>query len=264
VGATVYPEINSVLHELLSGARTLLGVASSGCILTVRSPSAILTPVRVMSTSWWSPTVNFRLRRSWPSGRCMSASRPGPRSGPRSWRVHTSHSVLFVTTGNPALIPYIDRGSTLGMVHQESGYWVIHRHMLREHGVVLVGPPPLTLIDPVHPAELCEAVRGILREWWMPMLSNGPLLQNGFYRCYAVLTMSRMLYTVRYGTIVSKPVAARWAQEALDARWTPLIREALAWSREVAPDLDETRAYIQYTCDDFKLTEKADAGEAGG
>ena len=70
----------------------------------------------------------------------------------------------------PGPLPYIDRGSTLAMVHQESGYWVIHRHMIREHGVVLVGPPPQTLIDRVQPAELREAVRGILRGWWMPML----------------------------------------------------------------------------------------------
>jgi hypothetical protein len=40
------------------------------------------------------------------------------------------------------------------MVHPENGYWVIHRHMLREHGVVLAGPPPHTLIDPVQPDEL--------------------------------------------------------------------------------------------------------------
>jgi hypothetical protein len=115
--------------------------------------------------------------------------------------------------------------------------------------VVLVGPPPRTLIDPVHPAELRDAVRGILREWWAPMLLEGPLLQNSFYRCYAVLTMSRMLYSMRHGAIVTKPVAARWAQEALDARWTPLIRDALAWSRDVAPDFDETLAYIRHTCE---------------
>ena len=51
------------------------------------------------------------------------------------------------------------------MVHQESGYWPIHRHVLREHGVVLAGPPIQTLIDPVQPDELREAVRGIAPEY---------------------------------------------------------------------------------------------------
>jgi len=74
-------------------------------------------------------------------------------------------------------------------------------------------------------------------------------LQNGLYRCYAVLTMSRMLYTIRHGAIVTKSFAARWAQEALDRRWTPLIQDALGWSREAPPDLEETRAYIRHTCE---------------
>jgi hypothetical protein len=52
------------------------------------------------------------------------------------------------------------------------------------------------------------------------MLLDGPLLQNSFYRCYAVLTMSRMLYTLHHGEIASKRVAARWAQEVLDRRRT--------------------------------------------
>jgi hypothetical protein len=135
------------------------------------------------------------------------------------------------------------------MVQHESGYWVIHRHVLRERGVALAGPSPSTLIDPVGPDELREAVRGMLREWWAPMLTDGPLLRHDLYRCYAVLTMCRMLYTMRHGTIVTKPVAARWAQDALDGRWIPLIRQALAWSRDRSPDLEETLALIRLTCE---------------
>jgi hypothetical protein len=52
--------------------------------------------------------------------------------------------------------------------------------------------------------------------------------------------MCRIRYTLQYGVVVSKPMAARWAQAALDARWTPLIQAALAWSKDVVPDLCET------------------------
>jgi hypothetical protein len=147
----------------------------------------------------------------------------------------------------PAAHPYIDRGNVLAMVRPETGYWTIHRHMLREHGVALAGPSPPTLIDPVAPEDLRDAVRGILREWWTPMLTDGPLLQNGFYRCYAVLTMSRMLYTLRHGTIVTKPVAAQWVQGTFDRQWISLVQRALAWSRDTPPDLGETLAFIQHT-----------------
>lgn len=74
-----------------------------------------------------------------------------------------------------------------------------------------------------------------------------PYWKNSSYRCYAVLTMSRMLFTIYHGAIVSKRVAARWAEEALDRRLTPLIRDTLA--HDVPPDRNEMLAYIRYTCE---------------
>jgi hypothetical protein len=43
--------------------------------------------------------------------------------------------------------------------------WVIQRFVLREHGVVIAGPPPRELIDPVTPAQLREAVRAALADF---------------------------------------------------------------------------------------------------
>jgi len=147
----------------------------------------------------------------------------------------------------PAAQPYIDRGTgELAIVHQESGYWIIHRSLLREHGVVLAGPNPKTLIDPVHPDHVRQAASDVLREWWVPMLDDPTRLQSWGYRCYAVLTMCRMLYTLRHGTIVSKRFAARWTQDTLDTRWTSLVRDALAWSPAARPDLKETLELIRY------------------
>ena len=59
--------------------------------------------------------------------------------------------------------------------------------------------------------------------------------------------MCRMRYTLQHGVVVSKPIAARWAQATLDARWTPLIRAAVAWSSEIVPDLAETLRFIDDT-----------------
>jgi len=148
----------------------------------------------------------------------------------------------------PGKHPYIDRGgATLEVLRHEGGYWVIHRHVLREHGVTLAGPEARTLIDPVGPAELRQAVLGILRGWWTPMLANPAHLQDAGYRCYAVLTMCRMLYTLEHATVVTKAAAARWALTTLDDRWRPLIEQAQAASRD--PDLSETIELIRYTGD---------------
>lgn len=243
------PEIESVLSEVLVGARRILGKDFVGMYLDGSLAIGGFDPDKsdldfvVVTNSDASPG-NFA---------ALQAMHDRIASGASKWARELEGSYIsqhaLRQVRKPAAQPYIDRGSRLAMVQQESGYWPIHRHVLREHGLVLAGPPPRTLIDPVGSEELREAVRGILREWWKPMLVDGPLLRNGFYRCYAVLTMSRMLYTIRHGTIVAKPVAARWAQATVENRWTPLIRRGLAWSREEPPDLEETRAYIRYTCD---------------
>jgi hypothetical protein len=47
--------------------------------------------------------------------------------------------------------------------------------------------------------------------------------------------------------VVSKPIAARWAQAGLDGRWTPLIQAALAWSSDTVPDLGDTLRFINAT-----------------
>jgi aminoglycoside adenylyltransferase-like protein len=244
-----HPEINSVLQELLSGAREILGDHFVGMYLDGSLAIGDFEPDKsdldfVVVTGSEISSDTFA---------ALKAMHDRLAIGPSKWARELEGSYISQRAlrhdRRPAAHPYIDRGSALAMVHPESGYWPIHRHMLREHGVVLAGPPPQTLIDPVQPEELREAVRGILREWWMPMLVDAPLLQNGFYRSYAVLTMSRMLYTIRHGVIVTKPIAARWAQQALDKRWTPLIQQALAWSREAPPDLEETLVYIRHTCE---------------
>jgi len=244
-----YPEINSVLQEVLSGARDILRDHFVGMYLDGSLAIGDFDPdksdldfVVVTDSEISSDTFG-----------ALKAMHDRIASGPSKWASELEGSYISQRAlrhdRRPAAHPYIDRGNTLAMVQHESGYWPIHRHILREHGVVLAGPLPRTLIEPVQSEELREAVRAILREWWTPMLVDAPLLQNSFYRCYAVLTMSRMLYTIRHGVIVTKPIAARWAQRELEERWAPLIQHALAWSREAPPDLEETLAYIWHTCE---------------
>jgi hypothetical protein len=64
-------------------------------------------------------------------------------------------------------------------------------------------------------AEICEQAESV----WRDVAS---------YRAYAVLTLCRILYSHRHGTIVSKQRAAKWALGTLPARWHALIRQALA------------------------------------
>jgi hypothetical protein len=112
----------------------------------------------------------------------------------------------------------------------------------------MAGPSPKTLIDPVQPDDLERAALATLREWWAPMLSDPSRLQSREYQAYATLTMCRALYTIQYGTVATKTVAALRAQETVGERWTALIERALAWPHGAQSDsLNETLDFIRYT-----------------
>jgi hypothetical protein len=136
--------------------------------------------------------------------------------------------------------------------------WIFNRHIVREMGVVVAGPPPHDMIDPVQPDELREAVRGVFREWWAPMLGDPAFLRRRDYQAFAVLSMCRALYTLQYGSLVSKPAAARWARAALDndgptggaawGGWAAVIERSLAWRADDGVDDQQVALeLIRYT-----------------
>lgn len=150
---------------------------------------------------------------------------------------------------NPQHAPHLhlERGSSVLVADQSDDDWVIHRHVLREQGVVFAGPPASDLIDPVAPEELRGALLSLLRNWWTPMITDPARLIPLDYRCYAVQTMCRMLYTLRFNAVVPKRVAAQWAKTEFDSRWSPLIDWSFQWPREEQPGtLEETCELITY------------------
>jgi hypothetical protein len=126
--------------------------------------------------------------------------------------------------------------------------WIIQCHVLREQGIAVVGPSPQTLIDPVQTDDLRRAALATLREWWSPQLDRPARLRSGEYQAYAILTMCRALYTLQHGAVLPKPVAARWAQATLGARWAAEIEWALAWQPGTQRDnLDGALAFLRHT-----------------
>lgn len=150
--------------------------------------------------------------------------------------------------------PRLEHGASSLEVVPHDCDWVIHRHILREHGIAVAGPPPDSLIDPVTPDELRSAVRELMACWWTPMEQAMPhKLEPLGYRYYAVQTMCRILYTMDTGRIASKPVATAWALERIDPRWHALLGESLAWPRVAQPgSLAETFAFIRSVAEQLR------------
>jgi len=183
--------------------------------------------------------------RIWKSGLKWAAKLEGSYIPKRDIRRHDPHSAPCPTVNEGMF--YLDkRGSD----------WIIQRHVIRENGIVLAGPDPKTLIDPVSPEDIRYAVVGVLHEWWFPMLEDPSWLKRhgAEYHAFAILTVCRALYALEHGTIVSKPTAARWAEDALGERWSRIIERALV-PRHDKPDqglFDESLELIRFTRDQIR------------
>ena len=244
---TPYPEVNVVLHELLPGVQSILGDHFIGMYLYGSLASGDFDPQRsdidfVVVTADELPGNIIS---------ALEALHVQLAANSLKWATKLEGSYISQHAfrrydPNDGPFPCVNVGSFY-MARHES-HWVIQRHILREHGAVVAGPAPQTLIDPVQANDIKQAVLEFLREWWSPMLDNPARLQSSEYQAYAALTMCRALYTLQHGTVVSKPAAAQWAHEMLGKQWKALVEWALMWPPDPESDnMNETLNFIKFT-----------------
>ncbi len=244
---TPHPEVNAVLAELLGGARSVLGdrffamylygSLSSGGFNAKTSDIdfLVVTDGRLPDPS--IAGLDSLHRRLWDSGMPWADRLEGK---------YVPKGELRRYQAGRAPTPTVNEGRFY--LDGEGSDWIIQRHVIRESGLAVSGPPPAELIDPVPPEHLKESVLRIMEEWWAPMLGNPEFLRNGGYQAFAVLTMCRTLLTLEQGRIASKADSAAWAAGALEPRWKPLIAVALAMPHDGTDNiLTETLAFIRYT-----------------
>jgi hypothetical protein len=141
-----------------------------------------------------------------------------------------------------------DRVFALG---RQSPTWVLDRWIAREHGLLVAGPRPSSLIDPIGPQALQVAVRKLLLSFWAGQL-DGPApawLRPRSYQAFAVLSMCRALYCLEHGKVISKPAAAAWASRRLGPPWPELVDRALGWRADQRPDDDGLGATLRLVAD---------------
>ena len=135
--------------------------------------------------------------------------------------------------------------------------WVLHRHVLREQGIVVAGPHPKTMIDPVSQQEIYDAVAtGILQNWWEGKVLQKPdRLNDDMYQAHSILTMCRALFTLQTGKISSKKASAAWAHEILDEPFKSPVVRAAAWKPGITMnDYQGAIDFIRYTVDKQAVT----------
>ena len=231
-GPTIYSDVNAVLQGFLEGAGAVLGEGLVGMYLYGSLATGDFSPDRsdidfVAVTEEEVTDAQLAALKAM-HDRFLASDSPWaneidgsyiPRAAMRRYDpAHARH-------------PHIERGVGILRLERFRPDWVIQRDVLHRHGVTVAGPPPHTLIDPVSPTDIYQAVRSLVLNSWAPVPDDPDELHHWGGQVYAVLTMCRMLHTLETGRAGSKQAAGGWARDALGPPWTALIDRALAWKK---------------------------------
>ena len=176
---------------------------------------------------------------------------------PTSWAQHLEGSYIprkVLRRPDPDRRPllYLDNGATEFALDNHDNTAVV-RWSLREHGVVLAGPDPRELVEPIAADKLRAEMRWALGHWQAWFRSIDSISRRAL--AVAVLSHARILHTLAIGEVSSKRTAGEWALRALDPEWAPLIRWALEdrpdpWTKVREPAdpalLHRTRQFLDY------------------
>jgi len=173
--------------------------------------------------------------------------------------VYIPQDLLRESSPISARCPMLEWPDLLTLARLESG-WPIQRYTLREYGVVVSGPNPRSLLDPVHPDDLRRASAATVAEW-RAQADGDPdwvaRLQVRREHTYVVMTLCRLLYTLDVGSVASKPEAAHWVERTRGSRWSELIRHVAVEQRNnsdvAAAAVSDALALLEYTYEQYRL-----------
>jgi hypothetical protein len=234
-GPTLYPELNAVLEELVSSIRAALGDNFCGAYL---QGSFAVGDADEHSDVDFIVAINDELTDEQLAS--LQTMHKRLYALDSSWAQHLEGSYVpkeALRYVDPEHSPYwyLDNGAS-ELVQDNHCNTAVVRWTLREHGFVLDGPDPASLVEPVTAAQLhAEALAGIdefvawahePQDRFKDAQGRGPDMSR-WKQPYLVLSFCRLLHTLEAGIVASKRQAGEWALGALDPEWVPLIQQAL-------------------------------------
>jgi hypothetical protein len=129
---------------------------------------------------------------------------------------------------------YLDNGAN-SLIQDTHCNTILVRWVLREKGIILAGPAPANLIDPISVLTLRRYILRQIQNWGSEILANPEPYNNRFYQSYLVLSYCRMFHDLQNGFPGSKRSGANWAKQHLDPMWTTLIDQT--WDARPKPEI---------------------------
>jgi predicted nucleotidyltransferase len=227
-GPTRYDDLNDVLARFVAGVREILGESLCGAYL---QGSFALGDADEHSDVDFIVVTQDEVTEAQAGGLQAMHERLYGLESP--WAQHLEGSYISkekLRHVDPSRAPllYLDNGATQ-LERDNHCNTAVVRWTLREHAVVLSGPDPKSLIDPVTADDLVDDVLVALGEWeeW---LGSHTMSRRGLG--VLVLTLCRMLQSVAEGRVTTKREAGEWARLNLGPEWTTLVH----WALDDRPD----------------------------
>lgn len=258
---TPYPDLNAVLAELVSSIRTILGANFIGAYL---QGSFALGDFDVHSDVDFIVAVEAQLTAG--QVERLQAMHGRIYDMETSWAQHLEGTYFpksrlrrFVPDGER--LWYLDHGAR-SLVRSDHCDTIVVRWTVRQHGVVLAGPQPDSLIAPISVVDLRREILATANDWGQEILADPERYSNRFYQGFIVLNYSRMLHDLLRGDLGSKRAGAEWAKENLEPAWAELIDRAWAGRPDPArsvrepadpADFESTLAFVAHVMERSKM-----------
>jgi predicted nucleotidyltransferase len=255
---TPYPALNAVLEDLVRGARSALAESFVGAYL--QGSFAVGDADEYSDVDFLIATA-----RELSDAQVQALESIHQRiydTAAAEWARHLEGSyvplhVLRRHVPPGVRLPYLDNGSRVLERSDHDDTFVV-RWVVREHGIVLSGPDPKALVDPVPAYELRHEIRRKIEGWGTAILGGPAYVKTRWGQPYVVLSFCRMLQTLETGRVESKRTGALWALRSLERQWSGLIEGA--WNERPDPwvkvhqaaheqDVVSTIAFVRYALD---------------
>ena len=251
---TPYPDLNLVLQELVGSMQAALGSNFIGAYL---QGSFAVGDFDIHSDVDFIVTIQNELSES--EVEALQAMHERIYCLDISWAQHLEGSYFpkntlrrFAHSGH--LLWYLDHGSR-SLIQSDHCNTVLVRWVVREHGVILAGPHPATLVDPIPVGTLRREMLATIRDWGYEILTDSDHYNNRFYQAFIVQNYCRMLHDLHRGFPGSKRAGTEWAKANLDPCWVGLIDRTWAGrpnpavsvrQRADPEDFKATLEFVQY------------------
>jgi predicted nucleotidyltransferase len=249
-GPTQFPELNGLLADFVGRVRSILGADFVGAYLT--GSFALGGGDAASDCDFLVVTAN---QLTGDEERALRALHDDIPKWPGYWAYNLEGSYApksdlqtLAALGREWL--YVDRGG-------REMEWSTHcntedvRWVLREQAPTLAGTAARAFVCEV-PGDLLRAKMRPQVENFLEDLLTWASFDMSWTQRYAVEALSRMLYTLEQGEVISKPAALEWAKEEMPREWQGLIRQvgedrSVTWNAPPRPgSVEKTLAFVEY------------------